>query len=203
MTTFSLRIKVYSQNIICLSVNSKVVAQDEEMDNPGSFGFKGDVGLTTISFETDNAEVQKNRFKIGGLIGVSYEIRMGKVFALNLEVDLVNKGSKFTANLLGGNEFILKNNIFSVDIPLNLKFYSGDNFNINAWSYLSTTIAAINKSFTRTADGDKIDIQDLKNYFSNDYEDIAGVRYLNRFDVGLSAGFEFVSNGGFGVGARF
>ena len=96
MTTFSLRIKVYSQNIICLSVNSKVVAQDEEMDNPGSFGFKGDVGLTTISFETDNAEVQKNRFKIGGLIGVSYEIRMGKVFALNLEVDLVNKGSKFT-----------------------------------------------------------------------------------------------------------
>lgn len=132
MTTFSLRIKVYSQNIICLSVNSKVVAQDEEMDNPGSFGFKGGVGLTTISFETDNAEVQKNRFKIGGLIGVSYEIRMGKVFALNLEVDLVNKGSKFTANLLGGNEFILKNNIFSVDIPLNLKFYSGDNFNINA-----------------------------------------------------------------------
>ena len=52
-------------------------------------------------------------------------------------------------------------------------------------------------------DGKKQGESETDNYFKEANKDINGEYALNRFDAGLNGGVEFISNGGFGVGARF
>lgn len=169
----------------------------------GGFGIKGGIGLTSLSFEEDKASDIKNRMKLGGQVGFSYEKKFKKVVALDIEAGLANKGvqQKNTTTILG-NEItsIVKTNLYTFDVPVSAKFYIGDNVNFNIGPYYSFIIAAQNRTIVKT-DGDK-EKKDGENWFNDEFKDANGNHFLNRHDVGLNAGVEFVTDGGFGVGAR-
>lgn len=187
-----------------LSAGVLTVAQAKgDGDNPGGFGLKGGVGLSNLSFGNDdpNATNYKNAMKIGGMLGVSYEKRIGNSFAIDGELLFANKGNRQTFDLPGNNNSgVLKNNIFTVDVPISAKFYIGDNFNIYAGPYASFIVGG--RLVTKTTVNGKESKSESEDYFSDDFK-VDGEYPLNRFDFGANVGLEFVTNGGFGVGARF
>lgn len=197
--------KLFLAGVFSLGIASFVSARD----NDGGFGLKGGVGFSTISFgdpKQDGVSLDdsKNTWKVGGLLGVSYEARIGNSFAIDVEALLANKGVKQTSDykLLGKNGNItLKTNLITLDIPVSAKFYLGDNFNIYLGPYFSYILGA-NLKATQTFDG-KTQSKESDNWFSDDFKDANGNYALNRIDFGANAGLEFVSDGGFGIGARF
>lgn len=191
--------------LLGIATTNVVKAGGYEGDNPGGFGIKGGVGLTTVGFEKQSASDQKNKMKVAGMVGITYEARMGSVFALDFELLYANKGVRQTSNatILGKDyEYVAKSNLHYFEIPISTKFYIGDNFNVYVGGYGG--FLAFGQSKTKTIiDGNKQNESESKNYFNDYNKDINGEFPLNRFDAGLNAGLEFVSNGGFGVGARF
>lgn len=188
-----------------LAVAATGTATMAQEDNPGGFGLKGGIGLSTLNFGNNDQsyEEYRNAMKLGGLLGVSYEKRIGDHFALDFEALLANKGSqqKYETTILGNTvKTKIKNNIFTVDVPVSAKIYFGDNFNIYAGPYFSYIFGGRLKTITE-ANGDKKE-SESEDYFSDKYKDINGNNLLNRFDIGANIGLEFVTNGGFGVGAR-
>ena len=198
--------KILLSGLLTLGLSTFVVAQDNE----GGFGIKGGIGFSTLSFgdiqNTDEFTLKNsdNSWKVGGLLGVSYEARIGNTFALDFEALLTNKGVKREANytILGKDgKVTIKGNIFTVDVPISAKIYLGDNFNFYAGPYVSYIWGA-NTKIESTYDG-KSQSKDTKNSFGDDYKDSNGELPMNRFDFGANIGLEFVSDGGFGIGARF
>lgn len=194
--------------LMTLGLTSGLLAQ--ERDNDGGFGIKGGVGMSTISFGDGDSKGDftfkdsDNSWKVGGMLGVSYEARIGNVFALDFEALLANKGVKRTESYTffgKDGDVTLKGNLFTLDVPISAKFYFGDNFNVYAGPYFSYTLGA-NTKVDATFDG-KSQTKETKNWFGDDYKDINGELPLNRFDIGANIGLEFVTNGGFGIGARF
>ena len=191
------------------SVGVASIATAEDGDNPGGFGIKGGVGFSTISFGNPSEsglelKNSNNSWKLGGLLGVSYEARMGKMFALDIEALLANKGVKRTEsvpNALIDANYELKTNLYTVDIPISAKFYFGDNFNVYLGPYFSYILGANVKS-SGSINGNS-QSKETNNWYGDDYKDANGNTPLKRFDVGANLGLEFVTNGGFGVGARF
>ncbi|MCO5231471.1 MAG: PorT family protein [Chitinophagales bacterium] len=186
------------------------ISAAKDGNNDGGFGLKGGVGFSTLSFgepkdvESFNFKNNKNTWKVGGMVGVTYEKRFGDHFALDIEALLANKGVKrqSTYSILGKDgKFTLKGNLFSLDVPVSAKFYLGDNFNIYAGPYFLYIMGGAAK-FTHDFDG-KTQTKNSSNWYGDDYKDINGELPMNRFDLGANVGLEFVSNGGFGVGARF
>lgn len=179
-------------------------AQEEEKEkNPGGFGLKGGVGFSSLNFGNPDqtATDYRNAMKVGGMLGITYEARLGKVFAIDIEALVANKGSQQKIDLPGdNNKVVIKNNIFTLDVPLSLKLYLGNNFNIYAGPYVSYIFAGRLTSKT-TINGKETD-KESSDYFSDDVK-LDGEYPLNRFDVGANVGAELVTNGGFGVGARF
>ncbi|MCO5247913.1 MAG: PorT family protein [Chitinophagales bacterium] len=178
-------------------------------DNPGGFGIKGGIGLSTISFgnpkQVDNVTFKdnNNKWKVGGLLGVSYEKRFGKTFGMDIEALIANKGVKrdFNYDLLGKQgKVIMTGNLFTVDIPVSAKFYLGNNFNFNVGPYFSYIFGGRSK-IKSTYDGKTQDKQS-NDWYGDSYKDMDGNLPLNRFDFGINAGIEFVTNSGFGIGAR-
>lgn len=183
--------------LMTLGITSLVSAKDG-LDNDGGFGIKGGVGFSTISFENQNNS--KNTWKVGGMVGVGYEARIGKAFALDFEALLANKGVKREDSNNFGS-YSLKTNLFTVDVPISAKIYLGDNFNIYAGPYFSYILGANYKLDATLLNNSQS--KESRNFFDNDYKDANGESPLNRFDIGANVGLEFVSNGGFGIGARF
>jgi hypothetical protein len=187
--------------IMTLGLTSVIFAKGDG-ENKGGFGIKGGVGLSTISFENQNNS--KNTWKVGGMLGVGYEARIGKAFALDFEALLANKGvkSEESYSILGNNgNVIVKTNLYTFEIPVSAKIYLGDHFNIYAGPYFSYTLGA-NYKIDATL-GNKSQTKESRNFFDKDYKDANGELPMNRFDVGANIGLEFVSDGGIGVGARF
>jgi hypothetical protein len=173
--------------------------------NDGGFGLKGGVGFSSINIENNSFEDARNSLKLGGLLGVSYEKRFGDGrFALDIEGLIANKGSQQKEEVSFGNntlKYTLKTNIFTVDVPVSAKIYFGDNFNIYLGPYVSYIFGARLKSEV-VNNGNKT-TDESKDWFSDDFKDGNGNYPLNRFDAGVNLGLEFVSNNGFGIGARF
>lgn len=189
---------------------SSIASAKDGLDNDGGFGIKGGVGFSTLSLgngeNSDDFELKNsdNSWKVGGMLGISYEARIGKVFALDFEALLANKGVKReeTYSFLGKDGNVsLKGNLFTVDVPISAKLYFGDNFNIYAGPYFSYILGANTK--TDASYGGNNQSKETKNWYGNDYKDANGELPLNRFDIGANVGLEFVSNGGLGIGARF
>lgn len=199
--------KLFLAGLLSLGLTSVATAKDG--DNLGGFGIKGGVGFSTISFgdpKDSGMEFKdsKNSWKIGGLAGVSYEARMGKVFALDIEALFANKGVKRTETfsfLNQNGDVSLKTNLFTLDVPVSAKFYFGDNFNIYAGPYFSYILGA-NVKTSGSWNGNN-QSKETNNWYGDDYKDVNGEYPLKRFDIGANIGLEFVTNGGFGVGARF
>jgi hypothetical protein len=189
--------------MVVVTTGAAVHAQDGEKKE-GGFGFKGGIGLSTLNFGNENQSYDdyRNAMKLGGMLGVTYEARIGKSFAIDVEALFANKGSQQKGSI-GPIDYTLKNNIFTVDVPVSAKFYIGNNFNIYAGPYFSYIVGGRLKTISEV--NGKKDESESKDYFSKDFTNLdpQGDAPLNRFDMGLNAGVEFVSNGGFGVGARF
>ncbi len=182
------------------------LVQNTFADQPGGFGIKGGVGFSTLSLDKDKAIDQKNRMKIGGMVGFSYEAFLGKndKMALDIEALLANKGvqQKSTVSFLGQDiTSTIKTNLYTIDVPVSIKFYPIENLNIYAGPYYSYLAAAQFRTITKTDDDKKK--EDGENWFKDENKDVNGEYFMNRHDVGINAGLEFVTDGGFGVGARF
>ncbi len=198
--------KLFLAGALTLGLSTVAFAQE---DNPGGFGLKGGIGLSTISFgdpSQTGLEVKdsKNSWKLGGMLGITYEKRFGKVFAMDIEALIANKGVKReeTYTVLGRDlDANLKTNLFTLDIPLSAKFYLGDNFNIYVGPYFSYILGA-NVKAEGNFNGNTT-TKETNNWYDSDYKDANGELPLKRIDFGAQAGLEFVSNGGFGIGARF
>ncbi|MCB9034485.1 MAG: PorT family protein [Chitinophagales bacterium] len=173
-------------------------------DNDGGFGIKGGVGLTSILMGEDNSYNDvRNKMKVGGFAAFSYEKRFGDVFALDIEAGYANKGVRTSGTVpLTNEKLIFKVNTHQVEVPISMKFYIGDNFNINIGPYASFITAARAKLTHEDANGDVVDEKKGVNMMSKDYEDADGNNLYNRFDLGANLGLEFISNKGIGVGAR-
>lgn len=120
---------------------------------------------------------------------------------MDIEGLLANKGSQQKDEILN-NKITLKTNIFTVDVPVSAKIYFGDNFNIYAGPYFSYIFGARLKSEVVNSNGQKT-TDESEDWFSDNFRDGKGNYPLNRFDAGINLGLEFVTNNGFGVGARF
>jgi hypothetical protein len=187
--------------MVVVTTGAAVNAQDGEKKE-GGFGFKGGIGLSSLNFGNENQQYEdyRNAMKLGGMLGVTYEARIGNSFAIDVEALFANKGSQQKGSI-GPIDYTLKNNIFTLDVPVSAKFYLGDNFNIYAGPYFSYIVGGRLKTITEV--NGKKDESESSDYFSDEYKDIDGNSLLNRFDLGLNAGVEFVTDGGFGIGARF
>lgn len=195
------------KNLLSLLVIMQLVAFGAKAgdNSDGGFGIKGGIGLTTLGFE--KASEQKNGMKLGGFGVVSYEKRFSDVFALDIEAGYANKGvqQKEKYNILGNKgTAILKFNLHAVEVALSPKFYIGDNFNIFVGPYADYFVAGKIVGINKPEDGDR-EKEELGKLFDKDNnpEDSEGDKLYNRFDIGAQAGFEFISDKGIGVGARF
>lgn len=174
-------------------------------DNNSGFGIKGGIGLTSILMGDDNTYNDvRNKMKVGGFAALSYEKRFSDVFALDVEAGYANKGVRTSGIVpLTSEKLIFKVNTHQIEVPVSMKFYIGDNFNINFGPYVSFIAAARAKLIHENANGDVVDEIKGVNMMSKDYEDANGNHLYNRFDLGANLGLEFISNKGIGVGARF
>lgn len=203
--------------LIALAINLSTVktADAQSRDNDGGFGIKGGIGLSTISFgdpknivdgEGGSFEFRNNdnKWKIGGLVGITYEARIGNVFGIDIEALIVNKGVKreLEYKVLGQDgKLTMTGNLFTLDVPVSAKFYFGDNFNINAGPYFSYIIGG--KAKAKNVLNGNTTSDESNNWYGDDYKDANGELPLKHFDVGVNIGIEVVANAGFGVGARF
>lgn len=180
--------------------------------NAGGFGVKGGIGMSTISFgnpkDVDDFQFKDNdnKWKVGGLVGISYEAKIGNFFALDIEALLANKGvkreMKYTLPIVNKDgKLTLTGNLFTVDVPVSAKFYIGDNFNVYVGPYFSYILGGKAKA-KNVLDG-KTEGKESNNWFGDDYKDEDGRLPLNRFDFGANIGLEAITNSGFGIGARF
>lgn len=192
------------RNLLAFTITFIGLASFASAQNDGGFGLKGGIGLSTLSIENQQAKDAKNNLKLGGMLGVTYEKRFGDgTFALDVEALLANKGSqqKDKGTILGQDYALtLKSNIITIDVPVSFKVYLGDNFNFYAGPYFSYILGANLKSVYEQNGKKTTDESD--NWFGDDFKDANGNLPLNRFDAGVNVGLEFVTNKGFGVGAR-
>ncbi|MEZ5002924.1 MAG: porin family protein [Chitinophagales bacterium] len=177
-------------------------AQESETNSKGGFGMKGGLTFSTIGFDYEDASTQKNRFRIGGTAGFSYEMATPGFFAFEIGTLYDLRGTKEEINLVNGNEIVQKNYLHYITVPANFKFYIGDNFNIHFGPYVAGLAGGKTKFNLMNNNGEVIETKSYS-ITGEQAEDLDGDDYLKRVDAGLQAGLEFVSDKGIGVGSRF
>lgn len=168
----------------------------------GGFGVKGGVALSTIGFNNEDASEHKNRFRVGGTAGLSYEVPSAGFFAFEIDALYDLRGTKEEATLLGGNEIVQKNYLHYISFPASFKFYIGDNFNLNFGPYAAALAGGKAQYTLYSPSGEVVEEKDFK-LTGQKAEDINGNTYLKKFDAGLHFGLEFISDSGIGVGSSF
>ncbi len=176
-------------------------------DKKNLFGFNGGFGITTMGIEKENDDA-KNRVKIGGTAGFSFEHRFPKVVAFEIGANYTNKGGQQKIENSGLNRSFYRLNFHSVEMPVIVKFYIGRKkiFNLNVGGYASYAFNVQSRlkvdykdnSFFKDIDERKNNL--LKN--DNNPKDADGQRAFRPYDAGVNVGFEFVSRKGLGAGAR-
>jgi hypothetical protein len=175
-------------------------------DNSG-FRVHGGFGLASMTFgEIGNSAAfkdPKSRIKAGGFFGVGYEQRLVKFLAIQAEVNYVNRGGKreFT-NAITNERIKLTLATHGLQIPVFLKFYIGNHFNLYAGPHIAINLAASARSKTYSANGDFVGEDKSQNVMANKYKDADGERPFKRIDVGMDFGVEGVVYKGFFVGGR-
>jgi hypothetical protein len=170
----------------------------------GGIGIKGGLTISTIGLDSESAETQKNKYRLGGTGGLSYEIATDGPFAFDVELIYDLRGTKIVSDVdfFGNN---VGNNVFQtyfhyITVPASFKFYIGDVFNVNFGGYTAFLAGGKAKNVFTPNVGDQVTSE--HKIFDKDLE-IDGEELFNRFDAGIHFGLEFVSTKGFGVGTRF
>ncbi len=189
--------------IICLIfIFGFTTAKAQTDKTHGGFGVKGGLTFSTIGFNNEDASSHKNRFRVGGTAGISYEIPTDGFFTFEIDALYDLRGTKEEATLPGGNEITQKNYLHYISFPASFKFYIGDNFNVNFGGYGAALAGGKARYTLRSENGEVVNNKDFK-LTGEKAEDINGNTYLKRYDAGLNFGIEFVSDKGIGVGSRF
>lgn len=162
----------------------------------GGFGIKGGLAISTIGTANEDFSAARNRFRLGGTGGFSYEVATPGTFAFEVDVLYDLRGTKQEFNN-GLGEGTVKDYVHYVNVPLSMKFYIGDVFNVHFGGYAGVAVAGARKIKGEDLFNNPIDQKST--LFT---EDPQGDKYLNRLDGGLHFGAEFVSTKGMGVGSR-
>ncbi len=186
--------------IISLVVLFTFYTQDAKAGGLGGLGFKAGFGIVTIAQDEQNNNQIGNHFRLGALMGVSYEIATQGFFALELEAQYQLKGTRDEisfGNIASGD---IRTAVHYINFPVLAKFYIKDLFNFNAGAYVGVATAG---KVNYTANTGIFPDAEYK-IFSDDFRklDPQNDDYLNRLDLGIMVGFEFVSKKGIGAGMR-
>jgi hypothetical protein len=183
--------------LVALSMNT--FAKKDISDKTNRIGFNLGFSANSVKFEGQTEQQTKNLTKVGGMIGLTFEHKFGKTFALETGVNFLNKGgrNKIQSNIIsnGGNSSL---NFYSLDVPLIAKLYIGKKkiFNINFGGYVSYSYLIqleTKEDFKYTAD--------VNNKVKNP-EDTDGNKMFKPFDAGINFGAEFISRKGIGAGFK-
>ena len=178
-------------------------------DKKNLVGFTAGITFNTMGLQKDATYGDtKNTIKPGGVFGINFEHRFEKVFAIEIGVNYINKGTqqKIQNDILNKRSFY-RLNFHSVELPVIAKFYIGKKkiFNLNVGGYasyafnLQSRLKVDYKDNTVLVDKDERTNNLFKDH--ND-KDANGNRPYRAYDAGVNVGFEFISKSGFGVGAR-
>lgn len=160
----------------------------------GGLGVRAGANFSKVGFIAGD-----NKFQPGLSVGLNYETPKARFFAFEVGADYHWKRSKstdFTIDSLSFENF--KAGFHYIEVPVTFKFYILDWFNLNAGAYVNYLIAAKGNGVDRFGAGD------IWNLISDDeFRDENGDEFLGRLDFGIHFGAEFVTNSGFGFGARY
>lgn len=195
--------KIQVISLLLVLAGMQTFAGDNERSG---IGFKGGLVMSTVGNSEEDASTQKSRMKLGGFGGLCYERQFGNVVAFELEVMYANLGVNIKTDLPLDYTFSQKRNFHAMQLPLNLKFYIGDNFNLYVGGYGQYMFAVRDHNVTKDPDGDVTAEERSDNLLKSDVfnsEDADGDKRIMPWDAGVQGGVEFISNMGLGVGARF
>ena len=171
-------------------------------------GFNAGFSMNTMGLQKNSTyDNSKNTIKPGGVFGVNYEYRAPKVFGLEIGVNYANRGTqqRLIDDALNRRSFY-RLNFHSIELPVTMKFYVGKKkvFNFNVGGFASYAVNVQQRTKVDFKNDALTDIDDKENNFLGKHndKDINGNRPFRAYDAGVTAGFEFVSKSGFGVGAK-
>lgn len=170
-------------------------------------GFTGGLTLNTMGLQKNSTySNSKNSVKPGGIVGVNFEHRFEKVFAIEIAVNYINKGTQQLIQDPALNRSFYRLNFHSLELPVIAKFYIGKKkiFNLNVGGYASYCVDLQSRTKIDFKNSAITDIDNKENNLLKDHndKDVNGNRPFRPYDAGVNVGFEFVSKSGFGVGAR-
>jgi hypothetical protein len=183
--------------LIALSINTYAKKDISEKDN--LFGFNLGFSANSVKIQDETNAASKNRTKVGGTIGLTFEHKFGRTFALETGLNFVNKGAseriKENTLIKSGSATV---NFYSVDLPLIAKFYIGKKkiFNVNVGGFASYAYLIDNVTKVDFKVGTDINKKD------KNPEDPSGNKAYNPFDAGVNLGVEFISRKGIGAGFK-
>lgn len=192
---------IYSFVILSLISLTGLHAQGDK-NGKGGFGIKGGLTFSTIGFNNESAMTHKNRFRVGGTAGFGYEWATRGTFAFEMDLLYDLRGTKEVSRLAGGNEIVQKNYLHYIAFPGNFKFYIGDNFNIHFGPYVAVLAGGKSRFQLMDNSGEVLETRNFR-ITGDEARDLEGNDYLKRWDAGLQAGLEFVTNSGVGIGTDF
>lgn len=189
---------------VCLLVILLACSGTAYAGGAGGFGLKGGLAISTLGTDDESFKDARARFRLGGTGGFSYEIASEGSVAFDMELlyDLRGSKQKFES---GGADVVVKDFLHYLNVPLSLKFYIGDVFNIHFGGYFGVAVAGVRKiDGDLTLGGVMFEGESKTDLFGDGIKNIDPEKddYLSRFDGGLHVGVEFVSESGFGVGGR-
>ncbi|HPN17919.1 MAG TPA: porin family protein [Chitinophagales bacterium] len=171
-------------------------------------GFTAGFTMNTMGLQKDSDfDNSKNTIKPGGVFGFNYEYRAPKVFGFEIGLNYANRGTqqKFESDLLNKRSFF-RLNFHSIELPVTAKFYIGKKkvFNFNVGGFASYALNVQSRTKIDFKNNPPADVDDRQNNVlkDNNDEDANGNRPYRAYDAGVTAGFEFISKSGFGVGAK-
>ncbi len=181
-------------------------AQSASTYHTNGFGIKGGLGFSTIHYKNaDNAyENLDNKITPAANIDLTYEHRFNKVLAIEPGLSFQLKGGSREVNLPLTHRTLKMNTHYqTIDLPVNVKFYIGDNFSMYSGAFVSFTTGAWANIKSFNAEGEKVDDFKSVNLMNDKYEDSNDNKVMNRVDAGLLAGIEYTTDRGIIVGAKY
>lgn len=169
-------LKFFTSAIVVIALVSSIPAQ-AQMDEAG-VGIKGGLNLTNLYID----DIDDENIGVGFQVGVVGKIPFTEVIALQPELLYTQKGATAVIEAIDQE---IAFNLNYIQLPVLFNFNAGDVFNIHAGPYAAYLLNA-NVDYDGTVD----DVTDLD-------ED-----NFNRFDAGLSLGFE-VGVKNLSIGARY
>lgn len=148
-------------------------------DNEGKMGFKGGGNFSNFRGDDAGDSQMKTGFHLGGFI----TLPLGNI-SLQHELMISTRGARWDNN---NNNNDISTNLLYIDLPMMLKFYFTDNFNMHLGGQVGYLMSATTK-------------KDPEPY--TDYDENVSDQFRN-LDYGALAGLEFESDLGFLMGLRY